>query len=99
MGMEVLVQVVAPVAFPRLLAELATGGLRGLVAMVDGQLQMPGTVVPETWRDVRLRFPAGTVTLVRRPGAVAVVVFGNADAGLVAAQKQVAETLERLTPV
>ena len=94
MGME---QVVAceRVDFVALVAALAARGLRGMVVMVDGALQMPGTIVPETWRDVRLRFPAGTVTLARRPGGVAVVVFGNADAALQDVQRQLADALGR----
>ena len=66
--------------------------------MVDGVLQMPAAIVPETWRDLRLRFPVGTVTLTRRGADVAVVVFGNADAPLQAAQAAVAEELGRLRP-
>jgi hypothetical protein len=92
MGMEEVVAC-TDVDFPALLATLATRGLRGMVAMVDGALQMPGAIVAPSWRDVRLRFPAGTITLARRPGGVAVVVFGNADEALRAAQRQVAEAL------
>ena len=95
MGME---QVVAcdRVDFGALLAGLAARGTSGMVAMVDGVLQMPGAIVPETWRDVRLRFPAGTLTLARRPGGVAVVVFGNADARLQDMQRQISDELARL---
>jgi hypothetical protein len=98
MGME---QVVAcgRVDFVALLAALAARGTSGMVAMVDGVLQMPGTIVPETWRDVRLRFPAGTLTLSRRPGGVAVVVFGNADARLQDMQRQISDELVRLAPL
>jgi hypothetical protein len=42
---------------------------------------------------VRLRTPAGIVTLRRVSGGVAVVVFGNADDRLRTAQRRVAETL------
>jgi hypothetical protein len=95
MGME---QVVAcdRVDFVALLAALAAHGANGMVAMVDGVLQMPGTKVPESWRDVRLRFPAGTLTLARRDGGVAVVVFGNADARLQELQRQISDELSRL---
>ncbi len=93
MGMELVVHS-SHVVFPQLLTALAARGLNGLVAMVDGQLQPMGATVPEAWRDVRLRFPVGTVTLTRRPDGVAVVVFGNADAGLQDAQRLVAEVLQ-----
>jgi hypothetical protein len=66
--------------------------------MIDGALQMPGAIVPETWRDLRVRFPVGTITLARRGSDIAVVVFGNADAPLAAAQAAVAEELGRLRP-
>ena len=92
MGMEEVVSC-NDVDFAALLAALAARGLRGMVAMVDGVLQMPGATVAPSWRDVRLRFPAGTITLARRPGGVAVVVFGNADETLRAAQRQVVEAL------
>jgi hypothetical protein len=96
--MEVLVTACTPVSLEALLSALAGRGLRGMVAMVDGVLQMPGAIVSETWRDVRLRFPVGTLTLARRGADVAVVVFGNADAPLQAAQTAVAEELGRLRP-
>src|SRR5690349_17626065 len=98
MGMEVLVTACTPVSLDALLSALAGRGLRGMVAMIDGVLQMPSAIVPETWRDVRVRFPAGTLTLARRGSDIAVVVFGNADAALQAAQAAVAEELGRLRP-
>jgi len=97
MGMEEVVAC-TDVDFGALLGALAARGLRGMVAMVDGALQMPGATVAASWRDVRLRFPAGTITLARRPGGVAVVVFGNADEALRAAQRQVLEALAAGTP-
>ena len=48
---------------------------------------------PVTWRDARLRTPAGVVTLRRVPSGVAVVVFGNADEPLRTAQRTIAQTL------
>jgi hypothetical protein len=57
-------------------------GLGGMVAMIDGQLVMPAAPPPPSWRDVRFRFGAGMVTVSRRPGALALVVFGNADPAL-----------------
>jgi hypothetical protein len=72
---------------------LAAAGLPSAVAMVDNALRPPAAPPPEEWRDVRLRTPAGMVTLRRRPDGVAVVVFGNADEPLQAAQHTIAETL------
>src|SRR6185503_1076154 len=92
MGLEVVVPV-AEVRLDEVVARLAEGGITAMVVMVDGALLAPGKPVPEGWRDARVRTPAGTVTLARRPGAVAVVVFGNADDALRAMQEQVARAL------
>jgi hypothetical protein len=92
-GLEVVVPRVAAVNIPALLDRLTEQGLPSTLAMVDNVLQGPGATPPAAWRDVRLRTPAGMVTLRRIPNGVAVVVFGNADGPLRAAQRTVAETL------
>ncbi|MSP60413.1 MAG: hypothetical protein EXR72_08735 [Myxococcales bacterium] len=79
-----------------LLAALATAGMACAVMMVDGGLRAPGAAPPEEWRDVRLRTPAGTVTLTRDRGGVTVMVFGNADAALQAAQRRIADAISAL---
>jgi hypothetical protein len=93
MGLEVVVPRVAAVDIRALLDRLAEAGLPSTLAMVDNVLQGPGATAPATWRDVRLRTPAGMVTLRRIPSGVAVVVFGNAEAALRGAQRTIAETL------
>jgi hypothetical protein len=92
-GLEILVPRARPCSLPVLLERLAAAGLPSTVAMVDQVLQGPGATPPETWREVRLRTPDGMVTVRRTPAGVAVVVFGNADASLQAAQRTVAETV------
>jgi hypothetical protein len=93
MGLEVVVPRVASVELSALLHRLGAAGLPSALAMVDNVLQGPGAIPPAVWRDVRLRTPAGVVTLRRVPSGVAVVVFGNADEPLRAAQRTIAETL------
>ena len=93
MGLEVVVPRVSSVGLAALLDRLATAGLPSTLAMVDNVLQGPGAMPPATWRDARLRTPAGIVTLRRVPNGVAVVIFGNADGPLRAAQQTIAETL------
>jgi hypothetical protein len=93
MGLEVVVPRVSPVGLAMLLDRLAAAGLPSALAMVDNVLQGPGATPPAAWRDARLRTPAGVVTLRRVPSGVAVVVFGNADGPLQAAQRTIAETL------
>jgi hypothetical protein len=92
-GLEVVVPRIASVGLAALLDRLAAAGLPSSLAMVDNVLQGPGATPPAAWRDVRLRTPAGVVTLRRVPSGVAVVVFGNADDALRGAQRTIAETL------
>ena len=96
MGLEVVVPRVSSVELPKLLERLAAAGLPCTIAMVDNVLQGPGATPSPAWRDVRLRTPAGVVTMRRVPSGVAVVVFGNADDPLRAAQRTIAETLVAL---
>jgi hypothetical protein len=96
MGLERLVPRDAPLSFPALVERLAGAGMVCAVMMIDGALAAPGTPIADGWRDVRLRTPAGTVTLSRRAGAIAVLVFGNADGALTDAQRLVAETIAAL---
>jgi hypothetical protein len=93
MGLEVVVPRVLSVELATLIDRLAAAGLPTTLAMVDKVLQGPGATLPATWRDVRLRTPAGMVTLRRVPSGIAVVVFGNADDPLRVAQRTIAETL------
>ena len=93
MGLEVVVPRVSAVGLATLLDRLAAAGLPSALAMVDNVLQGPGATPPPAWRDVRLRTPAGVVTLRRVPSGVAIVVFSNADEPLRAAQRTIAETL------
>ena len=93
MGLEVVVPRVASVDLAAFLDRLGAAGLPTALAMVDNVLQGPGAIPPTVWRDARLRTPAGVVTLRRVPSGVAVVVFGNADEPLRAAQRTIAETL------
>lgn len=97
MGLEVMVDVHGAVSLAQLCEQLGADGLFTLVVMVDGQLQAPGARLPDAWRDVRLRTAAGTITVKRRPdGGLVVLVFGNADEALQAAQRKIATALGNL---
>jgi hypothetical protein len=92
-GLEIVVPRPGPCRLAPVLDALAAAGLPSAVAMVDDTLRPPAAPPPEEWRDVRLRTPAGMVTLRRRPDGVAVLVFGNADGALQAAQRAVADAV------
>jgi hypothetical protein len=98
MGMELVVATSSTPSLSALLSRLDAAGLASTVIMVDNALVHPRAAPPVEWHDVRLRTPAGTLTLRRRPDGVAVVVFGNADPALQAAQQRVGELLGSLTP-
>jgi hypothetical protein len=93
MGLEIVVPRPSPCPLAPLLERLTASGFPTSIAMVDNQLWSPRATPPGQWRDVRLRTPAGIVTLLHRPEGVAVVIFGNADAVLQEAQRRVAEAL------
>ncbi len=98
MGLEAMVPLEGPCPLAPVLERLAAAGLPTTVVMVDGTLQAPAAPLPDAWREVRLKTPAGMVTLARRPSAVAVVVFGNASAELQQAQRAVADALRAPDP-
>jgi hypothetical protein len=75
------------------LAALAAAGLPIAVVMVDGALVMPTAPVPEGFRDVRLKTPAGMVTVRRHGNELALVVFGNAGPELVEIRDRIAAAL------
>jgi hypothetical protein len=54
--------------------------------MIDGELAFPDEEPPENWRELRLATPEGMVVTARRErDQLVLVVWGNADAGLVQA--------------
>jgi hypothetical protein len=92
-GLELEVPLARTPPLATLVERLTAAGMTAMVVMIDGALVAPGKPFPEEWRDVRVRTPAGTVTIVRRPQGVAVVVWGNADDALRAAQRLIADEL------
>jgi|CXWL01.1.fsa_nt_gi hypothetical protein len=97
MGLELTVTTATPPSLARIITAFADAKLTCMLVMVDNRMLTPGAAPPDSWSDARFRFMAGTVTIVRRPTGLAVVVFGNADAALQEAQRTVAEVLTRLS--
>jgi hypothetical protein len=92
MGQEQLIRMGRPLS--EALADLAARGAACTIVMVDAQLVLPSAPAPQAWREVRLKGPAGMVTL-RRHGddEVALIVFGNATTELLALRTQIAAAL------
>ena len=95
MGIERRVEFAAALTldWPRLVAELAGRGFSPSLRMIDNLPAFPDETPPPDWRELRLGFAAGMVTVRRAGTALACVVWGTADAGLTAAQNAVAEAL------
>jgi hypothetical protein len=93
MGMSKLVPARGVPPLAQLLDELSQANLPSTILMVDNQLVSPKVPPPSTWRDVRLKTPAGTVTLKRDASGITVTIFGNADPALVAAQDTIVRLL------
>jgi hypothetical protein len=92
-GQEIGIEPARPLA--EALAALAEGGHVYPIVMVDGQLTHPSAPLPAAWAEVRLRTPAGMVTVGRRGAALVVKVFGNADQALLETRDRIAQALRR----
>jgi hypothetical protein len=80
-------------AFAAVAAKLAEGGEPAVVRMIDGQPAFPDEVPEAGWREVRLSFPAGMVTVRRGPGEWTCVVWGTDDPALIAARDRVCDAI------
>ena len=92
MGLSVEVPLRATPSLAGLLAQLPGA----TILMVDNQLVSPKVPPPTSWRDARIKTPAGTVTLTRTPQGVSVTIFGNADEALLAEQQKIAAIVGRM---
>jgi hypothetical protein len=79
--------------FAAVAAKLTEDGHPPVVRMIDGLPAFPDEVPEGGWREVRLGFPAGMVTVRRGAGAWACVVWGTDDPGLIAARDRVCEAI------
>ena len=95
MGIERRVEFAAApnLDWPRLVADLSARGLSPTLRMIDDLPAFPDEVPPPEWRELRLGFAAGMVSVRRACTDLTCVVWGTADAGLTAAQSAVADAL------
>jgi hypothetical protein len=89
MGLEVVIN--EAVGLDEALRRLHAAGVPASIVMIDGALTMPGAAPPPRWVDVRVKTAAGTFAIKRVGDAgVAIVAFGNADAGARDVQEKLA---------
>jgi hypothetical protein len=82
MGAE---RVVGPAAdWPAAAGRLRDAGNPAAVKMIDGLPAFPDEEPPADWRELRLGFPAGMVTVRRTADGVRLVTWGTDDPGLTA---------------
>lgn len=95
MGSEQIVEFPSGVTppWPEVSRRLSQAGFPVQMRMIDNTLSFPDEEPPATWQELRLGSPAGMITLRRQQGRVAQVVWGNADAPLLAARNAVAWAL------
>jgi len=83
MGMDQTVTYAGPApAWPAVAGLLAKSGFPVKVQMIDNELAFPDEVPPETWRELRIGTPNGTITARREADRVLLVTWGNADASM-----------------
>jgi len=97
-GIERRVEFPAPptIDWPRLVTQLTGRGFLPSLRMIDNLPAFPDEVPSPDWRELRLGFAAGMVTLRRVGNSLHCVVWGAADADLVATQSALAEVVADL---
>jgi hypothetical protein len=98
MGQERVVRFAGePPEWPAIQAKLAERGLAAAVRMIDGLPAFPDEVPEPGWKELRIGFASGMVTLRRGPNQLACVVWGNADAALLESQQALADACQAAT--
>ncbi|WP_157369592.1 hypothetical protein [Zavarzinella formosa] len=81
----------APPAWPAVRDRLTALGHPPQMRLIDNMPAFPDEDPPENWRDIRLTFGAGMLTI-RNDGSVwHIVVWGNADEATLAHQEMLAK--------
>ena len=70
---------------------LSKAGFDATLRMIDGLPAFPDETPEANWKELRIGFASGMVTLRRGPNQFTCVVWGNADAELVASCNALAE--------
>jgi len=84
-----------PPTWEAIRSELTRLGFEPTIRMIDGLPAFPDEMPGDEWRELRLGFPAGMVTLRRGAGNLSCVVWGNADPALMAAWEALCRAAER----
>ena len=83
--------------WPAFVDRLKAHGVGCQLRMIDGELSFPDETPPEDWRELRLSTPHGMITLRRELDGLSLVIWGNADAELLAVRDKLGGVLLELT--
>jgi hypothetical protein len=97
MGMEIVVpfRSEAP-AWSAIRDRLIAAGHAPSMRMIDDMPAFPDEEPESNWRDLRIGMAAGMVSLKRGTDAFRIVVWGNADANLIAARDAVVKACQEV---
>ena len=93
MGMEVTISGGAGATWPTIRERLLAVGLPFSIRMIDNLPAFPDEVPEDGWREVRLSLASGMVTLRKAGADLNCIVWGNADAALLADRDRLREAL------
>jgi hypothetical protein len=74
--------------WPAVRDRLTAAGAALQMRMIDNMPAFPDEEPEPGWRELRVSLGGGMLTVRREPGSISVVVWGNADAALVADQER-----------
>lgn len=89
MGLECTIRVSSPPGWGAIRDRLTRIGEPAQLRMIDGMPAFPDETPADDWKELRLGFPAGMVTIRRGSGTLSCAIWGNADANLELAWRKV----------
>jgi len=94
MGMQKSVQFSdAGPSWPAILEQFTQRGITPSLRMIDAMPAFPDEIPEPNWKELRLGFATGMVTIRREGSQWSCIVWGNAEAELLAAQSLVCEVI------
>jgi len=84
-------------SWPDIQQRLDRLGIACRLLMIDGELSLPDETPRDDWRELRLGTQDGMITMRREADGMRLVIWGNAEPGLLAARDTIAGAIAELT--
>lgn len=97
MGFERKVEVPGAIEWIGLRDRLSAAGFPPVVRMIDGLPAFPDEIPEEGWKELRLGFAAGMVTLRREGSSIRCITWGTEDSSLLTACDACVNALQGLS--